>query len=189
MIARYLIDTSAAARMKLPAVATRLAPLIEAGLVATTAQVDAEALYSARLPAEYEQLWSDRRLAFEYLPTGDEHWQSALGAQRKLASGGRHRAVGMADLLIATVAARSARCRRWCRGFLRGRPRAGDRARASSRVPMPVQYRLRRMSWRRRCFGGDLGVWSRGSHRRPRVILLGQRRGFLLPAARTAHRG
>ncbi|OFJ50940.1 VapC toxin family PIN domain ribonuclease [Mycolicibacterium grossiae] len=91
--------------MTSPAVATRLAPLIEAGLVATTAQLDAEALYSARSPAEYEQLWSDRRAAFEYLATGDEYWQSALGAQRALAAEGRHRAVGMNDLLIATVAA------------------------------------------------------------------------------------
>ncbi|HTX97829.1 MAG TPA: PIN domain-containing protein [Mycobacterium sp.] len=104
LIARHLIDTSAAARMTHPEVAARLAPLIEAGLVATTAQLDAEALYSARNPADYEQLWSDRRLAYEYLPTNDEHWQTALGAQRQLASTGRHRAVGMADLLIATLA-------------------------------------------------------------------------------------
>ncbi|WP_083562401.1 PIN domain-containing protein [Mycobacterium malmoense] len=104
LIARHLIDTSAAARMTHPEVAARLAPLIEAGLVATTAQLDTEALYSARNPSEYEQLWSDRRLAYEYLPTNDEHWQTALGAQRQLASTGRHRAVGMADLLIATLA-------------------------------------------------------------------------------------
>lgn len=104
LIARHLIDTSAAARMSHPEVAARLAPLIEAGLVATTAQLDAEALYSARKPSDYEQLWSDRRVAYEYLPTDDEHWQMALGAQRRLASTGRHRAVGMADLLIATLA-------------------------------------------------------------------------------------
>jgi predicted nucleic acid-binding protein len=104
LIARHLIDTSAAARMAHPEVAARLAPLIEAGLVATTAQLDAEALCSARDPADYEQLWSDRRLAYEYLPTNDEHWQTALGAQRQLASTGRHRAVGMTDLLIATLA-------------------------------------------------------------------------------------
>ena len=87
-----------------PEVAARLAPLIEAGAVATTAQLDAEALYSARGSADYEQLWSDRRLAYEYLPTDDDHWQTALAAQRQLASTGRHRAVGMADLLIATLA-------------------------------------------------------------------------------------
>jgi predicted nucleic acid-binding protein len=104
IVARYLIDTSAAARMKHPEVAARLGPLIEAGLVATTAQLDAEALYSARNGADYTQLCSDRRLAYEYLPTNDEHWQAALDAQRSLARTGRHRAVGMADLLIATIA-------------------------------------------------------------------------------------
>jgi predicted nucleic acid-binding protein len=87
-----------------PEIAARLAPLIEAGAVATTAQLDAEALYSARDSADYEQLWSDRRLAYEYLPTDDDHWQTALAAQRQLARSGRHRAVGMADLLIATIA-------------------------------------------------------------------------------------
>lgn len=81
LIARHLIDTSAAARMTHPEVASRLAPLIEAGLVATTAQLDAEALCSARNSADYEQLCSDRRLAYEYLPTNDEHWQTALAAQ------------------------------------------------------------------------------------------------------------
>jgi len=104
VVARYLIDTSAAARMRQPAVAERLAPLIEAGLVATTAQLDAEALYSARSPVEYEQLWADRRLAYEYLPTDEEHWRAALDAQRQLARQGRHRAVGMADLLISALA-------------------------------------------------------------------------------------
>jgi predicted nucleic acid-binding protein len=74
-------------------------------VVATTASLDAETLYSARGPAEYEQLWTDRRNAYEYLPTNDEHWQTALGAQRALARNGQHRAVGMADLLTATLAA------------------------------------------------------------------------------------
>ncbi len=87
-----------------PKVAERLSPLIEAGLVATTAQLDAEALYSARSPSEYEQLRADRRLAYEYLPTDDEHWQAALDAQRELARQGRHRAVGMADLIISSLA-------------------------------------------------------------------------------------
>ena len=64
--------------MTRPEVAARLAPLIEAGFVATTAQLDAEALYSARNTADYEEIWSDRRLAYEYLPTNDKtgrpHW-------------------------------------------------------------------------------------------------------------------
>jgi len=55
VIAGFLIDTSAAARMRLAAVADRLEPLITGGLVATCAGLDAEALYSTRSPAEYEQ--------------------------------------------------------------------------------------------------------------------------------------
>jgi predicted nucleic acid-binding protein len=90
--------------MRHAAVSAQLAPLIEAGLVATTASLDAEALYSARNPEDYEQLWSDRRASYEYLPTDDEHWQAALGAQRALARAGRHRSVGMPDLLTAVLA-------------------------------------------------------------------------------------
>ena len=91
--------------MRHPDVAARLAPLIEAGLVATTAALDTEALCGARNPVEYEQLWADHRVAYKYLPTEDEHWQAALQAQRELARQGRHRAVGIPDLLTAVLAA------------------------------------------------------------------------------------
>jgi len=104
-LARFLIDTSAAARMGHPAVGRRLGPLIEGGAVATCAMLDAEALYSARNPDEYEQVRADRRVAYEYLTTDDVHWQLAFDAQRSLARTGRHRAVGMADLLTAVLAA------------------------------------------------------------------------------------
>lgn len=104
MIARFLVDTSATARMRLAAVAERLEPLIIGGLVATCATLDAEALYSARSPGEYEQVRADRREAYEYLPTDDVHWQRAFHAQRTLARTGRHRAVGIADLLTAVLA-------------------------------------------------------------------------------------
>ena len=104
MIARFLIDTSAAARMRLAVVADRLEPLITGGLVATCATLDAEALYSARGPEEYERVRADRRAGYEYLPTDDVHWQRAFDAQRALARSGRHRAVGIADLLTAVLA-------------------------------------------------------------------------------------
>ena len=105
LTARFLIDTSAAARMSNPRVRARLEPLITGGVVATCATLDAEALYSARSPAEYEQIRADRSEAYEYLPTDDEHWQRAFAAQRELARTGRHRAVGIADLLTAVLAA------------------------------------------------------------------------------------
>ncbi|MRH86970.1 PIN domain-containing protein [Nocardia sp. SYP-A9097] len=105
LTARFLIDTSAAARMRHPAVAHELIPLIEAGLVATCATLDAEALYSARNHTDYEQIRSRRRDAYEYLPTDDEHWQRAFAIQRELAHTARHRAVGVPDLLTAVLAA------------------------------------------------------------------------------------
>ena len=43
---------------------------------------------TARGAEEYEELWNDRRLAYEYLPTNDEHWQAALNAQREVARRG-----------------------------------------------------------------------------------------------------
>jgi predicted nucleic acid-binding protein len=104
-VARFLIDTSAAARMPIPAVSRRLGPLVEAGVVGTCAALDAEALFSARSPAEYEQVRASRKSAYEYLPTEDGHWQRGFEAQRELARTARHRAVGMPDLLIAVLAA------------------------------------------------------------------------------------
>jgi len=103
-LARFLIDTSAAARMHHPVVADRLGPLIEAGMVATCATLDAEALCSTRNPGEYERVRVDRRIAYEYLPTDDRHWERAFDAQRELARTSRHRSVGIADLLTAVLA-------------------------------------------------------------------------------------
>lgn len=85
-------------------VAQRLAPLISAGLVATCAPLDFEALFSAKNPQDYEQIRADRRVAYEYLPVRDEHWQWAIDVQRSLAGASRHRAVGLTDLLVAAVA-------------------------------------------------------------------------------------
>lgn len=104
LIARFLIDTSAAARMGLSNVRARVEPLITGGLVGSCATLDAEALYSARNLAECEQIMTDRRAAYEHLPIDDDHWAQAFAAQHLLAGSGRHRAVGIADLLTATVA-------------------------------------------------------------------------------------
>jgi predicted nucleic acid-binding protein len=104
LTARFFVDTSAAARMSNRLVAEKLSPLVEAGLVASCAVLDAEALYSARSADEYETLRADRFAAYEYVPTNDEHWQAALNAQRLLAQTGRHRSLGIADLLTSVLA-------------------------------------------------------------------------------------
>lgn len=104
LIARYLLDTSVLARMNQPAVAAPVVPLIQAGLVATCAVLDMEALYGARSAADYEAIRTDRRRAYEYLPAHDEQWQRALDVQRALAARGQLRAVGIGALLIAATA-------------------------------------------------------------------------------------
>lgn len=106
VVARYLLDTSAAARMPHRPVADRVVPLLSAGLLATSAALDLEAVYSARTPREYQGVRADRRLAYEYLPTEDEDWQRALSVQAALADAGRWRGAGMADLVISAVAER-----------------------------------------------------------------------------------
>lgn len=105
--AKFLIDTSAAARMKVPAVSEKLAPLIQAGLVATTAALEAEALRMAQNLAEYDQLRQSRLAAYELLPTRDEHWAAVLEAQRALVKS-RGPLVGVAVLLTAAIAAEHA---------------------------------------------------------------------------------
>jgi predicted nucleic acid-binding protein len=103
LIARYLLDTSVWARRRQPGVAPRVAPLIGAGLVATCSVLDAEALYTTRSPAEYEQVRRDRRAAYEFLVTDQEAWDRALDVQRQLAARSMTRAVGIPDLLVAAV--------------------------------------------------------------------------------------
>lgn len=105
LIARYLLHTSASARMHHDVVAEQVRPLMAAGVIATCATLDAEALYSARDHAEYAEIRLRRRHAYEYLPLEDRHWQAALTAQFQLAQTGRHRAVGMTDLVTAVLAA------------------------------------------------------------------------------------
>ena len=104
MISRYLLDTSVLARMNQPAVADRVVPLIDAGLVGICAVLDLEALFGARSAADYEEIRTDRQRAYEYLPIDDEQWQRALEVQRALAGRGQLRAVGIGDLVIAATA-------------------------------------------------------------------------------------
>lgn len=102
--ARYLIDTSAAARMRIQRIGDELAEPIAAGLVATTAVLDAEVLFSARSAEEFVRLRHERLVTFEYLPTDDEDWQVAIDSQLRLAQQGRRREVGIADMLTAVAA-------------------------------------------------------------------------------------
>lgn len=98
----YLADKSALARLHYTPVARRLGPLLVDGLVATTPIIDLEVLYSARSPADYEEILSERRALPSYDLT-PEVTDRAIDVQHGLARRGHHR-VPLPDLLIAAVA-------------------------------------------------------------------------------------
>lgn len=105
-VARYLADTSALARLRHPAVAAVLAPLIEAGVVGTCGVIDFELGWATRSSAEFDELRIDRTTGYEWLATHDQDWRRALDVQASLWRGGCMRAVGFPDLLVAAVAER-----------------------------------------------------------------------------------
>src|SRR5215468_3216474 len=105
-VASYLADTSALARMRHQPVAAVLAPLIEAGLVATCGVTEFELGWATRSAAEWDRVRADRDAGYEWLPTHDEDWRRALDVQGALWRGGQMRAVGLPDLLVAAVAER-----------------------------------------------------------------------------------
>jgi predicted nucleic acid-binding protein len=105
-VASHLADTSALARLRRPEVAAVLAPLIEAGLVATCGVIEFELGWAARTSAEFDELRADRDTGYEWLATHDEDWRRALQVQAALWRGGQIRAVGFPDLLVAAVAER-----------------------------------------------------------------------------------
>jgi predicted nucleic acid-binding protein len=106
VVASYLADTSALARLRHDPVAAVLGPLIEAGLVATCGVVEFELGWAARSGKELDEQRDDRDLGYEWLPTHDEDWRRALDVQAALWRRGQVRAVGLPDLLIAAVAER-----------------------------------------------------------------------------------
>jgi predicted nucleic acid-binding protein len=105
-VARYLADTSALGRLHHAAVAQVLAPLVEAGVVATCGVIEFELRWATRSSAELDRLRADRDAGYEWLATHDEDWRRALEVQASLWRSGRRRAVGLPDLLIAAVAER-----------------------------------------------------------------------------------
>jgi predicted nucleic acid-binding protein len=105
-VASHLADTSALARLRHPAVAAVLGPLIEAGLVATSGVIEFELGWATRTSAMFDELRADRDTGYEWLPIHDEDWRRALNVQASLWHAGRIRAVGFPDLLIAAVAER-----------------------------------------------------------------------------------
>ena len=86
-------------------VATRLAPLLVGGDVATCGVIDLEILFSARTHAQVVQIRAERA-AFPQLAMEQTDFDRAAEVLEGLARTGHHRAAGIPDLLIAAVAER-----------------------------------------------------------------------------------
>ncbi|MFJ8437767.1 PIN domain nuclease [Kitasatospora griseola] len=102
---RFLLDKSALARWGKPTVRPVLDDLSQRGLLAVSAAVEMEVLHSARSAAEADRL-SHLLTGFDYLPSPDEIWDRAKDVQRRALFRGNHRALSMADMLIAATAER-----------------------------------------------------------------------------------
>lgn len=104
MAARYLIDTSAAARWPKPAVAARLDPLALARELAVCAITALELGFSARGGADHARLLQQLAHVYTWAPTDDRVARRALQVQGVLAQRGHHRTVRLPDLLVAATA-------------------------------------------------------------------------------------
>ena len=105
-LTNYLLDTSVWNRARLPAVAPTMRSLTRAGRLYTCPVLDLEAQYSATSPEDYEAMLMNRSALLIPVLMDDREWSRALEVQAVLAVQGRHRAVGIADLLIAAAAER-----------------------------------------------------------------------------------
>ncbi len=103
VVTRFLADKSALSRMPLEPVRRRLAPIIEAGEVASCSIVDLEVLYSVRSFEEHRRTRERRALAYPKVPLSEEVFERAMDVQGELAKSGRHR-VPIPDLLVAAAA-------------------------------------------------------------------------------------
>lgn len=99
----YLGDTSAVARSSTPAVADKLLPLLEAGLVARCSITDLEAGLSSTNPANHETLRRTRAM-WPFAVIDQPVLDRAVEVQDALAAHSQHRGAKIADLIIAAAA-------------------------------------------------------------------------------------
>jgi predicted nucleic acid-binding protein len=104
---RFIADKSALARIRYPEVSAILSPLILAGEVATCSLIELEVLYSARSHTDLSRTRATRERAFPLVTTTQADFDRAIEVMAELARRGQHRAVGIPDLLIASIAERA----------------------------------------------------------------------------------
>jgi predicted nucleic acid-binding protein len=101
----YLADKSALVRVGL-ADAGWLATEIMDGNVRRSSMTDLEIFYSATSHRALVEVIEERHAAFRLVDTQQEDWDRAVEVMTMLAKNGKHRSVGIPDLLIAAVAER-----------------------------------------------------------------------------------
>ena len=107
MAATYLADKSALVRVGLEGAEWLAAEILE-GNVRRSSMTDLEVFYSATSHQALLEVIEERRAGFRLVDTQQEDWDRAVEVMVLLAKNGRHRSVGIPDLLIAAVAERHA---------------------------------------------------------------------------------
>ena len=103
--ARFLIDTSALARLMRPgSEAYGWDQAAAAGLIAVCPITELEYFYSARSAADRARGIDDMRALFAWAPVDDRVYDRAWQVQGLLTEKGLHRGAGPVDLLIAATA-------------------------------------------------------------------------------------
>ncbi len=100
----YLIDTSAQARIRHPAVRKVIAGLIVDGAAARCVTVDLEAGYSGRDLNDVRLVAERRSSLYVLLPVTEVIAERARDVQIRMTARGHHRAAGVIDLITAAVA-------------------------------------------------------------------------------------
>ncbi|WP_327034464.1 PIN domain nuclease [Micromonospora ureilytica] len=101
----YLLDKSALARWPKHSLAPVLGELSDRGLLAVCGAVEIEVIHSARTAKDAQRArWLMG--GFRWLVMPDEVWGRAIDIQVQALHKGNHRALSMADLLIAATAER-----------------------------------------------------------------------------------
>lgn len=104
-MAAYLADRSALVRIDQPEGGWLAAEILD-GNVRRSSMTDLEIYYSARGPQDLRNVMDERTTGFGLVDTLQADWERAIEVMVLLAESGKHRAVGIPDLLIAAVAER-----------------------------------------------------------------------------------
>jgi predicted nucleic acid-binding protein len=104
-MATYLADRSALVRVGLEGAAWLTTEIMD-GNVRRSSMTDLEVFFSATSHRALLEIMEERRAAFQLVDTHQKDWDRAAEVMVLLAGNGKHRSVGIPDLLIAAVAER-----------------------------------------------------------------------------------